>query len=161
MPDAPGATLSFIADTMLKKLAKYLRALGYDTFFDEAAGDQELLRIALDEDRILLTRDRALFEDAPDAYAFYLRPQLTENQLKQLAQQYPIDFDESRFLTRCLECNTPIEQIEKSTVRGDVPVRVYKYRENFYHCTVCDQIFWRGDHVKRLRKKLLRILEAE
>lgn len=160
MPDHPGVTLSFIADTMLKKLAKYLRALGYDTCFNESADDQELLRIALKEDRVLLTRDRELFENSPDEYAFYLTPQLTENQLKQLLQNYPIHFDEARFLTRCLECNTPIEEIEKSTVQGAVPTRVYKYRENFYYCSACDQIFWRGDHVKRLRKKLLRVLRS-
>ncbi len=161
MPEYPGATVSFLADTMLKKLAKYLRALGYDTCFDESADDQELLRIARDEDRVLLTRDRDLFENTPDEYGFYLTPQLTENQLKQLMQHYPIHFDESRFLTRCLECNTPIKEIEKSMVRGEVPARVFKYRENFYYCSACDQVFWRGDHVNRLRKKLLRILGSE
>ena len=41
---------------MLGKLAKWLRMLGYDTVYIPDADDDELVRIAVREDRLLLTR---------------------------------------------------------------------------------------------------------
>ena len=45
---------------MLGKLAKWLRMLGYDTVYLPDADDDELVRIAVREDRMLLTRDHRL-----------------------------------------------------------------------------------------------------
>src|SRR5919198_5333893 len=50
----------FVADVMLGKLARWLRALGYDTLYFRDAPDARLLGIALRERRQLLTRDAAL-----------------------------------------------------------------------------------------------------
>jgi len=161
MTDYPGDSLRFVADLMLKKLAKYLRALGYDTTFSENFDDPELLEIASREDRILLTRDRALYEMAPAGYAFLITPQIPERQLSQVAESYPISFDSSRFLVRCLECNTPLQPAPKKDVKGRVPRRVFHHRDEFFYCPFCDQVFWRGDHARRMRKKLRHLLGQE
>src|SRR5207245_5307383 len=50
----------FVADVMLGRLARWLRALGYDTAYVRDASDRQLLGLALREDRRLLTRDVAL-----------------------------------------------------------------------------------------------------
>ena len=47
---------NFAADRMLGKLAKWLRALGYDVVYMQRAGNNEILS-RLREGRILLTRD--------------------------------------------------------------------------------------------------------
>ena len=60
MLDYPGDDLTFTADVMLKRLAKYLRALGYDTYFNENLTDPELLERTVQDARVLLTRDSAL-----------------------------------------------------------------------------------------------------
>lgn len=161
MPAYPGDSLTFIADLMLKKLAKYLRALGYDTTFSEDLDDSELLEIASREKRVLLTRDRALYKIAPNDYAFLITPQIPERQLSQLAENYPITFDSSRFLIRCLECNTPLQPVPKQEIKGRVPRRVYNHRDEFFYCSFCDQVFWRGDHARRMRKKLQGLLESQ
>jgi len=54
--------MKFIVDCMLGKLAKWLRMLGYDTKYIQDADDDDLVRIAVREDRLLLTRDVALCE---------------------------------------------------------------------------------------------------
>lgn len=158
MVNYPGEDLTFLADSMLKKLAKYLRALGYDTGFKQSAKDKTLLHLAIKQNRVLLTRDRALYGQIPELYGCYLKSQHTETQLRQLVQLYSVAFRESHFLTRCLECNTVVEKISKSSVEKRVPSRVYEYHDEFYYCPVCDQIYWYGGHVKRLRKKLVQIL---
>ncbi|MCF7804362.1 MAG: Mut7-C RNAse domain-containing protein [Candidatus Marinimicrobia bacterium] len=159
MPDFPGDQLQFTADLMLKRLAKYLRALGYDTLFDEGLADHELLAVSKEENRVLLTRDLELYEGTPAPYSFYVNSQYPNQQFRLIAQHYPLEFDESRFMERCLECNTVLNIIPRDDLTKRVPPRVYKRHDTFYHCPACHQIFWHGDHVKRLREKLTRLLE--
>ena len=45
---------------MLGTLAKWLRILGYDTQFDTSLSDDQLVRLARAQDRVLLTRDQEL-----------------------------------------------------------------------------------------------------
>lgn len=49
--------IKFVADVMVGKLARWLRMLGFDTAYSNKFEDDELLRIAQSEARILLTRD--------------------------------------------------------------------------------------------------------
>src|SRR5262245_24328999 len=50
----------FIADAQLGGLARLLRMLGFDTLYDNGRSDREIRRQAVDEGRIILTRDREL-----------------------------------------------------------------------------------------------------
>ena len=153
-----GKNVRFIADAMLKKLAKYLRALGYDTLFDESLPDESLRKKSVQAHRILLTRDQELYETTPARYAFYVEPRYPEKQIKAVAKKYNLTLDESRFMTRCLECNIILQKLNKSELPGKVPSRVYTRHETFYYCRSCTQIFWQGDHVKRLRMKLSHLI---
>ena len=47
----------FVVDVNVGRLAKWLRAMGYDTISPKENGDNELVRIALREIRSLVTRD--------------------------------------------------------------------------------------------------------
>jgi len=161
MVEYPGEELTFLADSMLKKLAKYLRALGYDTVFHQSAKDKALLQQAMTQNRVLLTRDKALYNQLPETYGYYLESQHTERQLLQLAEVYCISLRETDFLTRCLECNTIVEEIPKPSVKNRVPQRVYEYHDGYKFCPFCKQIFWQGGHVERLREKLERIFQSD
>ncbi|MBA3043717.1 hypothetical protein FP804_01105, partial [archaeon] len=50
--------MRFVADTMLGRLARWLRLLGFDVLYPETADDKELLKIA--GERIIFTRDKEL-----------------------------------------------------------------------------------------------------
>jgi uncharacterized protein with PIN domain len=50
----------FIVDLNVGRLATWLRAMGYDTLFPPEGGDNQLVRLALREDRVLLTRDTGI-----------------------------------------------------------------------------------------------------
>ena len=158
MNDIPGKELRFVADAMLKKLAKYLRALGYDTLFDKSLSDQELREKTQQESRVLLTRDQELYEATPDQLSYYVEPLYPTAQLQAVADEFALLFNESRFMCRCLECNTLLMELEKEDLPHEIPPRVDMRHEVFYYCSSCDQVFWRGDHVARLRKKLSQIL---
>ena len=50
--------MKFAADTMLGRLARWMRLLGFDVLYPETADDKELLKFA--DERIILTRDKEL-----------------------------------------------------------------------------------------------------
>jgi uncharacterized protein with PIN domain len=55
-----GDKLKFIADVMLGRLAKRLRLRGLDVLYDRTLNDNEIIRLSLEQDRVILTRDTAL-----------------------------------------------------------------------------------------------------
>src|SRR5690348_3278166 len=61
-PDSKMASMRprFLADCNVGRLARWLRALGYDASYHARIDDSELVREAAAEDRVLLTRDRDL-----------------------------------------------------------------------------------------------------
>ena len=58
--DKPLRNLIFILDVNLGKLTKKLRMLGFDCHYRNDFKDREIVQIAVDEKRIILTRDRRL-----------------------------------------------------------------------------------------------------
>lgn len=154
------AAQRFIADCMLGRLAKWLRALGYDTAYDRAIGDTALVARALREGRVLLTRDtrlvqrRALKEDG--AAWLLVASDRPEEQLAQVVRERVLSPDPDRFLSRCLRCNEPTGPASPEEVRGEVPSYVLRTQERFSRCPACARIYWRATHVDGLLETLRR-----
>lgn len=115
-------TPKFIADCHLGKLAKYLRIMGFDTLFFPTIEDDELIVIANEENRIILTRDRELSQ-RKNAPVLFLEPIETKGQLKTLIDYYHLKDHHVPF-SRCIVCNTPLQIIEKETVLDKLPEKV-------------------------------------
>ena len=58
--DLPRFVPQFVVDRNVGRLATWLRAMGYDTLFPADADDNQLVRIALRESRVIVTRDGGL-----------------------------------------------------------------------------------------------------
>ncbi len=56
--------MKFLADSMLGKMARWLRMLGHDVTYNVPFGDNELLEVAKKENRVLLTKDLELYQRA-------------------------------------------------------------------------------------------------
>jgi len=150
-------TPKFIADCHLGKLAKYLRLMGVDTLFFSHIDDDDLIDIAHEEDRIIITRDRLLSE-RKDIPVIFLEPTDTKIQLQFLIDHYELKEDTDHF-TRCIVCNTPLQAIEKEKVIDSLPEKVKKHFNYFEYCTTCDRIYWQGDHYRHMMKFLEPILK--
>ena len=139
--------MKFLCDAMLHGLAKWLRAAGYDTKIVEArANDQDVLKQALQEDRVLLTRDTHFLEmKEAEKCLVFLKDNAISECMGALMEKLDLNLIELAF-TRCLVCNSLFEAADPKKVRKLVPLDVLAWAETFFYCPKCDKVFWQASH---------------
>ena len=154
---------------MLGRLAKWLRLLGYDTLYFTQIEDSVLLRIAREENRILLTRDTRLVKIREISTFLLLADNDPFKQLKKVITSFHLFTVEQvdSFLngrvnfpihSRCSLCNSVLINIPKEEARGSVPEYVYSTSIHFKKCSECIKFYWEGTHRTNLINKLKDIL---
>ena len=143
--------MRFLIDEMLARLARLLRAAGYDAELASGERDTPMLQRARAEGRVLVTRDRELAARAAPA-AVLLRADRLEDQAKALAAVLPIDWRRAPF-SRCIVDNTPVREAGPQEV-GRIPESARALGGPFRACPVCGRVYWPGSHVKRLGARL-------
>jgi len=136
---------------MLGTLARWLRILGYDTLYDAGLSDNELVRLARAEGRVLLTRDRQLMRRR-NVRLLYIASEDWETQVRQVLADLPLPPPAP--FTRCLVCNEPFVPISRDEAWGMVPPYVFATHEQFSLCPACNQVYWRGTHWDNMEKTI-------
>lgn len=148
---------AFVLDTHLGALTRLLRLLGLDTFYQSEITDQELAQRSSKEHRIALTRDIPLLKQKIIEWGYWLRSQDPYEQLLEVVRRYPLSSFFQPF-TRCLLCNAPIRQAEKATVLHHLPPGTREYFDEFYQCTGCGKVYWKGSHYERMEELISRVI---
>ncbi len=142
--------MKFIADVMLGRLAKRMRLRGFDVLYDRTIDDNDIIRLALEQGRVILTRDTALAERPLAANHLFIISDDVREQIRQVLCAYCLDgFPQP--LTRCSKCNEPLAAISRDDARDLVPAHVYETRGAFLQCPLCRRVYWTGTHVRRMR----------
>jgi len=141
----------FLCDEMLVRLGRWLRAAGHDTMIAEpGAADADLVSRAGHEQRILLTRDRALPRQADGGLAILLLPDRVVDQALMLRRVLGLDWLAAPF-TRCLVDNHLLVASEP----GDaIPETARALPGPFRRCPSCGREYWPGSHVRRMTARL-------
>jgi len=147
----------FAADAMLGRLARWLRVLGYDTWYDIAVADPVLVQLAQAEDRILLTRDRHLLQHLRPARAHEVRHDEPLQQLRDLVLTLQLQAPGELF-TRCLLDNAGLQTVPPEEAQPLLPEGVRAVPGPVRRCPVCLRLYWDGSHVRRMRAALERAL---
>lgn len=149
--------MKLIADAMLGRLAKWLRLLGFDILYYPDISDRQILRIALEQDRTVLTRDTNLIRRKNLKNYIFIKSDDISGQLNEVKEILNIrGVAPSR---RCPRCNGVLsEWIRKNDIRDAVPEYVYHYFNYFIKCKDCGKVYWEGTHQKRFREKIEEIL---
>ncbi|MEM2974829.1 MAG: Mut7-C RNAse domain-containing protein [Candidatus Bathyarchaeia archaeon] len=148
--------MRFVTDGMLGKLTRWLRMLGHDVEYANNINDQELIRIAKEEKRILLTSDLQLYQQATtrNVEAFLVEGKNEVERLSNIAKRFSIKLEIDISLAYCSKCNGKIEPVAKESLIGKIPKNTFTYYNEFWKCQKCGQIYWRGAHWKRISKTL-------
>jgi uncharacterized protein with PIN domain len=139
---------------MLKRLARWLRAAGYDTLIQENGGsDRAMLKLARRDGRLLITRDRKLTEFRGAAnHVVLLHGNTLEACIEELSQRLALDWLYKPF-TRCLICNTVLAEAEAGAW-ATIPQHSRAHVEKLLVCSTCARLYWEGGHVRRMRARL-------
>ena len=151
--DAP----RFIADAMLGRLARWLRLLGVDCAWDPEIADADLVRRSLEEERIVLTRDRSLPDEWWVSTIHVLPTDEWPEQLVDVMRHFGLA-GETRLFSRCADCNRRLEPVSASEVSDRVPDDVTQQGLALHRCPACDRLFWDGSHTDRMRAFVERVL---
>ncbi|HUI72851.1 MAG TPA: Mut7-C RNAse domain-containing protein [Spirochaetia bacterium] len=135
----------FALDVHLGRLARLLRMFGFDSFYGNAVDDEELVRAARLEKRIVLTRDRGLLKRRNVTHGYLVRSGLPREQLGEVVRRFDL-FGSVRLGTRCVICNVALDRVPKEVVLSRVPPAVARDHEDFAECPSCHRVFWRGTH---------------
>jgi uncharacterized protein with PIN domain/sulfur carrier protein ThiS len=139
----------FVIDGHLGRLASHLRMLGLDCLYEHDYEDEELVRVSVEQERILLTRDRLLLMHKIITQGYLLRSLDSTEQLYEVVERYQLVKWVSPF-QRCMNCNHPLEAVEKETVLEKLEPLTKKYYHDFKLCPACDQVYWKGSHYERM-----------
>lgn len=148
--------MKFLVDSMLGRLAKWLRILGYDTLYFSSLDDNDLVRMARAEGRMVLTRDRLMVR-RKGIDSLLIESDDFREQIRQLL--HDLNLKPDRSFSRCPVCNSPLQSVAKESVRERVPPYVFQTQERFSLCPQCPKIYWRGTHWQRMRERLKRLEE--
>jgi uncharacterized protein with PIN domain len=142
-----------IFDEMLRRTATWCRIFGVDSRYVKDIPDNEIIKIARDEKRILVTRDEELakLSKSGGIRVLLLKNDKLEDQLNQLKSEFGdiFTFPEK---TRCPACNGELEIVDKEEVKEEIPENVYKKNDKFWLCKECKKVYWEGSHWKNITR---------
>lgn len=144
--------IRFACDAMCGGLARWLRAIGYDAAWSPGVEDAELVRLAKDEGRILLSSDGGLFErraiTGGEVKALLLpRGMRRLQQLEFVVRELNLQVREPR----CMTCGGPLVPVRREEVASEVPAKSLVFADSFYRCRRCRKVFWEGSHWRRIK----------
>jgi len=150
----------FIVDTTLGKLAKWLRALGFDTTVFPGRDLHRLVQVSHREKRIILTRNRRLEAKLFLGNIVIVKENQPDLQVSAVLQTLGLKVEPGRLLSRCLACNEELEVMPRAEAEGRVPEFVFHTHRAFHRCPTCGRIYWEGTHPTNMKKRIEKMLES-
>jgi uncharacterized protein with PIN domain len=139
---------------MLGSVARKLRIFGFDTLYFRHFSDDDVLRIGIAQNRIILTCDRELFRRIVKAgvHGALLQGSDDLEDIAHVLSKYEISSISFRTLnSRCSVCNGIIIKEKNIDIKRYLPSDIIKWHDEFFQCTNCNKIYWEGSHVTRIR----------
>ena len=149
--------IKFIVDNNVGKLAKWLRIMGYDALFFTEEDDGKMVKVALAQNRVILTKDTQIMRrrlvTSGRLRAILVEDSDAKAQLQQIVEALKLDF-QFRPFSICLECNQSLVERSKDEVRDLVPPYVFNAQSQYMECPSCHRIYWRGTHWQAMSREL-------
>ncbi|HSR65618.1 MAG TPA: Mut7-C RNAse domain-containing protein [Xanthomonadaceae bacterium] len=145
----------FVLDVHLGRLAHYLRLLGFDCLYRNDYRDEDLLAIAREDHRTVLSRDTGLLKRAELTHGAFVHASDPRRQLREVIDRFQLESRIAPF-TRCARCNGEVAHVPAEEAE-EAPAAVARDGTEFSRCRGCGQLYWRGSHPARLRERLAEV----
>jgi len=155
----PLRSVRFALDANLGTLARNLRFCGFDAHYRNHIGDDELAQLAVQEDRILLTRDRAVLKRRIVTHGYFVRAVEPEEQLAEVFRRFDL-YERTAPFTRCGRCNGRLHDVAKADIIDRLEPLTRRYFDAFRQCADCGRVYWRGSHVSGIERRITRLRRA-
>lgn len=144
----------FYADSMLGKLARFLRFLGYDTLYRREESIEKMLEISYQNNRIVLSKSSDIVNrcDKLNVKSLLINTNDIDYQLKVLREMFHLEMSIPPLKTRCSVCNNELIEKNKQEIINLIPDSTAKYHDRFWQCSNCGKIYWLGSHWKDIEK---------
>ena len=153
----------FYADSMLGKLSRFLRFLGYDTTYRSQESVYEMLETADKENRIILTRSQEIIQMCQKRNLDKLFISGTEitQQLKETKENFSLKIIYPPLKVRCSVCNGELIKRSKEEIIDQLHERTAKHYDEFWECLECSKIYWMGSHWQDIKKTICELEGSE
>jgi uncharacterized protein len=142
----------FLVDAELGSLAKWLRLMGYDAHYQPFYNPGQI-RLLMHRGRVFLTRSSQRLRRCKGAV--FLGSDFVEEQLRQLKREGLITAGRTKWFSRCMRCNEPLQEAEGEAVRENVPEYVFLNNPSgILFCPSCKRFFWPGSHRRNMIAQL-------
>ena len=141
----------FVVDANLGRLARYLRLLGFDCLYRNDCDDDAIAKIASEQQRTVLTRDRTLLQRRIITHGYFVRADMPKIQTKEVLKRFDL-YRLIKPLTRCTRCNGKLVETDKQKIEHRLEPLTKKHYDRFLICSECSQIYWQGSHCARLKR---------
>lgn len=149
--------IKFIADNNVSKLARWLRLIGYDTLLFREKDDGQMIKIALSENRVILTKDTQFMKRRLVTNGTLRTIHITQDdpklQVQEVVRTLNLNYHFKPF-SLCLECNQVLIARGKEDVKSLIPAHVFETQTQYTECPTCHRIYWPGTHWQAMVKKL-------
>lgn len=141
----------FVLDVHLGKLCKYLRMLGFDVYYRNDLDDDEIVKISITENRIILTRDIGILKNGLVSHGYWVRSQDSKKQLWEVIRRFDLN-NELRPFYRCIVCNGLIIEVAKKDIEHLLRENTRAFFNHFFQCQSCRKIYWEGSHFETMQE---------
>ena len=141
----------FVVDVNLGKLARYLRLLGFDCLYRNDYDDAAVAKIASEQQRTVLTRDRSLLQRKIITHGYFVRAHIPKIQTQEVLKRFDL-YPLIKPLTRCTHCNGKLMEIDKQKIAHRLEPLTKQHYDRFLICSECEQIYWHGSHCVRVKQ---------
>ena len=155
--------IKFLTDSMFGRLTRLLRIFGYDTVYANdletyfqvsPVPDDLLLKYAIEHERIIITRDYPFFKRNTEKI-IYLEGGDAYDYLQHLKKKLHLEYNFLLQKARCSICNSSLEKVkDKKDIKNEVKSQTFKFYNDFYKCRNCNKVYWKGDHIHKISKRL-------
>ena len=152
----PAQPPRFLLDVHLGALARRLRLLGVDAGWSNDPienADDVLVARAVEQRRVLLTRDRGILLRRALLAGAYVRGQQPDEQVADVLDRFAPPLAP---FTRCPACNGTLRPVAKADVADVLPPGTRRTYEDFQRCGTCGAVYWAGAHHDRLQRFVAR-----